>query len=450
MNYDVIVIGGGPAGYVAAIRSGQLGHKTLLLEKDKLGGMCLNWGCIPSKALLESAKKLVEVQRAEEFGVTGIDVDKVGFDWTKAASRAERLVKRLSKGVESLLKKNGVETEIGKAVLNSPNEVLVNNRLLTTRFVILATGSLPMPIEGDVFSVKDLYPFKELLKQKSLPKRPLILGDGPSAIEMAQFFSMVNAQPLLVTFSERLVSMADPYISEVIGRQLQKSRVMVKAFSDLAWNNAKRLVHHDNWNFEYDALINLADRQAVLPETKGFSLDLHQGFLQTNEHLQTSQKTIYAVGDVNGLSIFAHAASAQGLFAVNHLSGVQGLYPPKAIPLNLYTYPEIAQVGYGEHQLKKLGIEYKTADFPLSANGKAMAEGQVDGTVRIHYEPRYGEILGVIIVAPQATDMIAEAVSLIELEATVADVARMVHAHPTISEVMMEAAFIAIDAPIHR
>ena len=450
MDYDVVVVGGGPAGYVAAIRAGQLGHRTVLVEKEHLGGMCLNWGCIPSKALLESAKRLEDVRTASEFGVSGLDMEALAFDWSKASLRAGRLVRRLTKGVESLLKKNNVEIVKGEAVIDSVHEVSVNNRMLSSRYIVLATGTLPVLPEDIPVSSETIFPFTELLRQTHLPQRPLILGDGPSAVEMAQFFSMVGAAPLLLRRHDRLIPMADPLVSETATRLLDKKKVQIRSFTELLWEGAKQTVASGDWRFQYDALINLADRRAIMPKTGGFALEMKNGFPLVDEYLRTSQENIYAVGDVNGLSVFAHAASAQGLFAINHLSGIKGEYPPKAVPINIYTWPEIAQVGLGELQLKETGVEYKSADFPLSANGKAMAEGHADGLLRIHFEPRYGEILGVVIVAPHATDMIAEAVSLIELEATVADAARMVHAHPTVSEVMMEAAFVALDSPIHR
>jgi dihydrolipoamide dehydrogenase len=450
MKYDIVIVGGGPAGYVAAIRAGQLGSKTLLIEKQRVGGMCLNWGCIPTKALLESAKRLEDVRRATDFGISGIELTAIGFDWPKAATRAERVVRKLTKGVEFLLKKNGVEVESGEAVLLSATELSVNNRTLTADQILLATGTLPAFPEVEGLKPEDLFPFRDLLRQKSLPRRPVIFGDGPPAIEMVQFFSMIGAEPLLLSGSGRLIPQADPFVSKTVDELLRKSKVVHKPLKEVGWRFPEKTVVMADGEFAYDALINLTDRLPVLPAMMGFSLVHRNGFPVVDEHLQTSQPGIYAIGDVNGLSTFAHAASAQGLYVINHLAGVPGLYPPRAVPLNLYTWPEIAQVGPGEDQLSEKGIEYKVAEFPLSANGKSMAEGQPDGNLRILFEPKYGEILGVVIVAPHATDMIAEAVALMELEGTVADVARMVHAHPTVSEVMMEAAFVAVDAPVHR
>lgn len=449
MNYDVIVIGGGPAGYVAAIRTGQLGKKTLLIEKERLGGMCLNWGCIPTKALLESARKLEETLQVVEFGVTGIDARSVGFDFRKAASRAERIVKRLSKGVEYLLKKNKVDIEIGLASLNSPTEVLINGRTVTGQKLVLATGSLPgLPVLNGL-NDQALFPFQEILSQERLPHRPVIIGNGPPAIEMAQFFSSLGAEPVLLTTLDRLLPMADPFLSTAISQLLRKKKVPSWALSEVSFNGVDQTIRHGDGSVAYDAVINLSDRQAVLPPINGFDLVLNSGFVAVNDQMQTSQENIYAVGDLNGLSQFAHAASAQGLSAANHLSGIDIPYSHHTVPVNLYTWPEMAQAGLGEHQLKALGKEYKTVEFPLSANGKAMAEGHGDGMLRLHFDPRYGEILGVIIVAANATDMIAEAVSLIELEATIADAAKMVHAHPTVSEVMLEAAQLAMGSPIH-
>ncbi len=450
MIYDVVVIGAGPAGYVAAIRAGQLGKKTLLIEKERLGGMCLNWGCIPTKALLESAKKMEEVRRASEFGVVGLDLKSMKFDFKKAADRATRLVKKLTKGVEFLLKKNGVEIEFGEAYLASPNEVQIGNRLISTDHIVLATGSMPELPKGGILADADIFPMKMLLEQERLPQRPVIVGDGPSAVEMAQFFSLVGAEPVLLTVNDRYIPNADPLISANVEQLLKNSHVTTGSYHEAKFDSAEKRLRFGERVVSYDSVINLADRRAVLPPMDRVNLALTgDGFVSVNHWLQTSQDNIYAVGDMNGLSAFAHAASAQALSAVNHLSGVQSGYDARVIPLNLYTMPEMAQVGLGEQLLKEKGMEYETTEFVLSANGKALAEGHREGRVRIYFEPRYGEILGVVIVAPDATDMIAEAVSLIELEATVADAARMIHAHPTISEVMMEAALAAVGSPIH-
>lgn len=450
MEYDVVVIGGGPAGYVAAIRAGQLGRKTLLIEKEHLGGMCLNWGCIPTKALLESAKRLEEVRRADEFGVVGLEAQAVGLDYAKAAARAARLVKKLTKGVEFLLKRNRVEIARGEAVVMSPNEVQLGNRSLVTRHIVLATGSRPGALEQIGLEAGGFFPMQKILEQESLPRRPVIVGDGPSAVEMAQFFSLIGAEPVLLPLHERLVPSADPFISESVQQLLKKSGVLMNPFHETEFLVREKSLRMGERTVPFDTVINLSDRRAVLPDLNGISLEMtEEGFVSVNRWLQTSQENIYAVGDMNGLSAFAHAASAQGLSAANHLSGVPGAYESRAIPFHLYTLPEMAQVGLGEQQLGKTGQEVRVSEFMLSANGKAMAEGHREGRVRLYYESRYGEILGVVIVAPNATDLIAEAVSLIELEATVADAAKLIHAHPTVSEVMMEAALAAAGSPIH-
>ncbi len=447
MSYDLIIIGSGPGGYVAAIRAGQVGLKTALIEESAIGGMCLNWGCIPTKALLESAKRLEAVRQASTFGVDGVDVEKLSFNWQQSGKRSEHIVRRLTKGVEYLLKKNGVEIVKGRAVINSDKSVSVENRLLETRSIIIATGSVPgeldYPVPADI-----VVEIKNLLQLDQLPQQPVVVGSGPHAVELAQFFHLAGREVKLLVPGEVMAPQLDPYLSDYLKKSFKKAKIEVLTLERIKGYEEGEIII-DERRVKCDKIINALDRRAVLPESK-IELTLDNGFIQVDGFLKASLDGIYAVGDVNGRSIFAHAASAQGLHAVNVINGLNREMDFGKFPINIYTYPEIAQLGLGEPAIKEKGIDYKVSEFPLSANGKALTEGHTEGFIRLLSDKKYGEVLGVQIVADHATDMIAEAAAVMQLEGTIFDVAATIHAHPTVSEIFMEAGFAAFDQPIHK
>lgn len=458
MNYDLIIIGAGPGGYVAAIRAGQTGLKTAIIEKSNVGGMCLNWGCIPTKALLESAKRLQLVKKAGDFGIDGIDPKQLSFNWQKAVKRTERIVKRLTKGVQFLLKKNGVKVITGTASINAGKSVSADNVLYPFNNLIIATGSKPSPltdaVPGDV--VVDV---EDLLKLEELPEKIVVLGNGPHAVELAQFFNMAGKTVTLVTQETIFIPQADPYLREFAGKMLKKAKINVMTSSTIkGFENGELFLEAENdkegkeeKRIPCHKLINASQRTAVVPDS-GNKLEMENGFIKVNDQLETSVKDIYAVGDVNGKSIFAHAASAQGLYVVNRINGIAqtSLFETEKFPINIYTHPEMAQVGLTEPQIQEVNTKYKVSEFPLTANGKALTEGETEGLIRMLSDKKYGEVLGVQIIAPHATDMIAEATLTMQMEGTVYDVAHTIHAHPTISEVFMEAGFDAFDQAIHK
>ena len=458
MSYDLIIIGAGPGGYVAAIRAGQTGLKTAIIEKSAVGGMCLNWGCIPTKALLESAKRLQAVKKAEDFGIDGIDVKQLSFNWPKAVKRAERIVNRLTKGVGFLLKKNGVEVIPGTAVMNADKSVSVENVLYSAKHIIIATGSKPSPLPVSL-PAEVLVEVEDLLKLEDLPENIVVLGNGPHAVELAQFFTLVGKKVSLVSQEEVLIPQVDPYLRDFGLKMMKKSKIDVVMSAEIKGYEGGDLILElesekegkSVKNIRCDKVINASARRAVVPES-AIKFDMENGFLKVNEQLQTSAANIFAVGDVNGLSIFAHAASAQGLHVVNRINGIaqDSIFAVEKFPVNIYTHPEMAQVGLNESQVQQLNSQYKVSEFPLTANGKALTEGESEGAIRMFSDKKYGEVLGVQIISPHATDMIAEAALLMQMEGTVYDVAQTVHAHPTVSEIFMEAGFDAFDQPIHK
>ena len=446
MDYKLIIIGAGPAGYVAAIRAGQMGIKTLVVEKSKIGGMCLNWGCIPSKALLESAKFYKRLEQAGDFGISGLDLTKISFDWPQAVKRAEKITARLQKGVEMLFKKNGVELLNGEAEIIDKNSVKVDKKKISAEYIFLASGSRPAVKKYPVSDSKRVE-IDALLKMKDIPKNIAVIGQSPTAMEMAQLFRLIGKDVSLLVPGEWLLPMLDPELSLFAEKQLKKSGVKLLLNAEITGETKSEIMVGAE-KVKADVLINSEMRVAILPPSK-LKFEMKYDFMAVNEYFQTNYDNIYAIGDINGVKPLAHAASAQGINAVNHINGISEILNPERIPINIYSLPEIAQVGLTEPEIKARGIEYKDSRFPMTANGKAMTEGQTEGFVRILSDKKYGEVLGVQIVAANATDLIAEATATLQMEGTVFDIANVVHAHPTVSEVFMEAGFAGVDKAIH-
>jgi len=448
MEYDIIIIGAGPAGYVAAIRAGQLGMKTALVEKSQLGGMCLNWGCIPTKALIESAKLYERVKDAKKMGIDGIDPDALSFNLNQAKKRAGAIVKKLTGGVGLLLKKNGVEVINGEALITSANSVSVGNQRLTAHNLIIATGSLPAGDEYP-FPAGKFIRIEKLMELESIPEKIVLLGHGPVSVELAQFFRMTGREVHLVSPVEDILPGVDGHLKEFLLKKIKSQGIKLHTSSKPA-GVSENTIELNGRKIEYDLVIDCSWRKGVIPENQvGLGLT-EDNFIKVDETLQTSVPGVYAAGDVNGLSYLAHAASAQGIFVVNHIKGVKNQMDIKNFPLNIYSVPEISQIGLTMEEIKARGLEYRIGEFPLTANGKALAEDNAEGFIRILSEKKFGEVLGVQIAASNATDLISEAAAFMAVEATVYDVARTIHAHPTISEIFLEAGMDAADQAIHK
>ncbi|MEI6123565.1 MAG: dihydrolipoyl dehydrogenase [Bacteroidota bacterium] len=447
MKYDIVIIGAGPAGYVAAIRAGQVGLKTALIEKKYVGGMCLNWGCIPTKAMIESGKMFSRVIGASEFGVDGIDKNQLKFNWDKAKKRAMKIVKKLTGGVEFLLKKNGVDVIMGEAVIHDNKTITVDNRSIECDNIIIATGSYPDAIQSPI-EAQHIIHLEKLFDLPDLPKNIVVYGKGAVAVELVQFLHMIEKNVSLVTPGENIIPGADSYLSDYIIKKFHALNIPV-VYSDTMDSCADGLLHIGDNMLQCDKILNCSFRKAILPKSDvSIALD-DNGYIQTNDKLETSVPGIYAVGDVNGRSYLAHVASAQGIWVVNKIKGVKGDFNSKNFPLNIYTHPEMAQIGHTEQDLQQEGIEYKLSEFPLSVNGKAMTEGNTEGLIRMFSDKKYGQVLGVQIIADHATDMIAEAAAYMQIEGTIYDISQTIHAHPTVSEIFMEAGFEAVDRAIH-
>ncbi len=450
MKYDVIIIGSGPAGYVAAIRAGQVGLKTAIIEKEEIGGMCLNWGCMPSKALIESAKLYIRILKdSAKFGIEGVDKKAIRFNYNKAVKRASGIVKRLTKGVEFLLIKNGVDIIKGTADITSQNTVSADNRSFEADHILIATGSRSPVIET---KEKDLViDVKNLFTEREIPQNIVVTGNDSVAVELSQFFKMIGKNVTLAVTTGKLMPLADEFLSDYLLGIFKKEKINIIYNADIksTENYKAGELKIEDQTVKCDALINAKPRKGIIPD---FNIDIEteNGFIKTDEDCKTNYSNIFAIGDVNGKSHFAHIGSAQGLHVINYIKGINQALDMKKYPLNMYSVPEMAQIGLTEKEIKEEGIDYKESMFPLSANGKAMTEGSNEGFVRILSETKFGEVLGVQIVAPHATDMIAEASAFMQLESTIYDVAQTVHAHPTVSEVFMEAGFEGVDGAIHK
>ncbi len=448
MEYDVLIIGAGPAGYVAAIRAGQVGLKTAIVEKTYIGGMCLNYGCIPTKSLLESAKVFEKTKHASEFGIDGIDVEKLSFNWNKAKSRSMGITKKLTAGINYLLKKNGIDVITGTAKIGADNSVFVDGKKISAANIIIATGSKPKETDNKIANAP-IIEMEKLFTLETVPDNVIVTGNHVPAVEIAQFFKLIGKKVTLVANSNSFMDGMDNFLISFIARKLKSENIelLLDAYPEKFENG--ELTIGDN-KVKCDLLVNCNSRKAIIPECE-IPLELtNRGYIKTSNDFETSLKNVYAIGDVSGKSFVAHVASAQGIHVINTIKGIKADFNARTYPINMYTAPEIAQIGMTEKQLKEEGMEIKISEFPLSANGKAMIEGNTEGLIRLLSDKKYGQVLGVQIIAANATDMIAEAGAYMGIEGTIYDVAQTIHAHPTVSEIFMEAGFDAIDKAIHK
>lgn len=454
-KYDIVVIGAGPGGYVAAIKAGQLGAKVAIIEKNAIGGVCLNIGCIPTKALIKSARVYQEVLNSEEFGIT-LDQKSVKVDIEKVVKRKDIVVKKLTTGVAMLLKKNKVDIITGEAKIVDKNNIEVNGETIQTNNIIIATGASPVipPIPGVKEGIESglILTSKEALSLNKIPTNLVVVGGGVIGIEFATIYASFGSNVTVIEMADNILVNIDDEVRTAYLKSLKKQNINVITKGAVTKVEKDKVIYTlDGKNHEVPAdkvLMSVGMR----PNTKGLE---HLGFeitrqgITTNEKLETTVKGIYAIGDVNGKYMLAHVASAEGIIAAENIMGKNALMDYNKVPSGIYGTPEIANVGLTEQQAKQQGIDYIVSKFPLVANGKSLAEGEVDGFIKIIANKKYNEIIGVHILAPHATDLISEAVVLMELEGTAYELAKAIHPHPTLSESIMEAAHGIIDKPIH-
>lgn len=444
--YDVIIIGAGPGGYVAAIKGAQLGLKVAIVEKEELGGVCLNHGCIPTKTLLKSAKVYKEILKANTFGIK-LDKSSVEVDWTKMLKRKDIAVKKLTTGVKLLLTKNKVDIINGFAEVISAAEVKVD-KVYSTKNIIIATGAHAFvpPIKGVKEGIDDntILTYREMLNIKEIPKNLLIVGGGVIGIEFATLFSSIGSSVTLIE-KDSILQNVDIELRESYRKILKKNKIKVLEETTLTEVKGKVAVT-DKGEIEFDTMLMSIGTKPNLKGLEKLNLETYQFGVKTDEELRTNIKNVFAIGDVNGKFNLAHVASAEGIVAVEVIAGKSKMMDYTKIPLGIYGFPEIASVGLTEQELKG---DYKITKFPLAANGRSVSEGATEGYIKVITDKEYGELIGVHILAPNATELISEAVVTMELEGTVFELAKTIHPHPTISEIFMEVAHGVIDKSIH-
>ena len=456
-TYDVAIIGSGPAGYTAAIRAGQYGLKTLLIEKDPpLGGTCLHVGCIPTKALLFNAELWDHLKEAKEFGIEGVDARKL--NWGAIQERKAKIVAKHAKGLEFLMKKNKVETLRGYGKLTGPAQ----NGILTVEVtsegkaskikaknVILATGSEARMLPGMAPDDQILTNI-EILGLKQIPKSLVIVGAGAVGVEFASIYRSFDAQVTLIEMLPRLVPVEDEEVSKELGRVYRKrgidfytSAKVEKVEKSKTGVSVTITVDGQQKTIEAEKILIAVGRK---PRTENIGLEktkivADRGFIKTDGWMQTAEPGVYAIGDiVLGTPQLAHVGAMEGLVALSKIAGKPGKQiNPEHIPGATYSHPEIGSVGLTEAKAKEAGYNVKVGKFPFTANSRASIVGQHEGFIKIVSDAEYGEILGVHIIGPQATELIAEAVTAMELEATAEDLMWTIHAHPTLAEAMLDA-----------
>ncbi len=457
-TFDIGIIGGGPGGYVAAIRAAQLGARVVLVEEERIGGVCLNRGCIPTKAMASSIELLMEIENAWEFGIL---VGEPGFDFSKMMARKDEVVERLVSGVEKLMEAHKIQVLAGHGELISPSTIKVSGpsqQEVEAGKVIIATGSVPAkpPVPG--LDLPGVITSDEILALEELPQDLVIVGGGVIGMEFASIF---NALGTKVTVIEMLPTLLPPVDEELARRYLQLVRrqgvdVHLRSpLKEITESEGVLEVVHEGPKGEGVVRTEMALLSVGrAPYTEGLNLEqigvrFEKGAIAVDEHMATNVPGIYAIGDVTGGWMLAHVASREGEVAVEHALGRDSVMDYKSVPNCVFTLPEIAGVGLTEQETKEQGLPYKKSRFPFSASGRALAMGQTTGQVKMLCDENSGEILGLHIMGPHATDMIAEGALAIESGATAEDIIRTIHAHPTLPEAVREAALGQVDGPIH-
>ena len=450
MEFDLIIIGSGPGGYTGAIRSAQLGLKTGIIEKyNTLGGTCLNVGCIPSKALLDSSEHYHFLEN--EIANHGVDVGKIRLHLSKMMERKNKIVSELTGGINYLMKKNKIEKFQGHAQIINPNEIKINDsKRVQTKNIMIATGSKPRALPFASFNKTNIISSTEALSLSKLPKSMVVIGGGYIGLELGSVWKRLGVDVHVVEFSDCLCPALDQDISQALLKTLESQglKFYLNAKVNQVESKGKQVeivFKQDEKNQKLNSDIALVSIGRI-PYTENLGLKAYgietneQGFISVNSNYQTSVPSIYAIGDVIGGAMLAHKAEEEGVAVAEIIAKGHGHVNYKTLPSVIYTWPEAASVGLTQEQAKEQGLDVKTGKFPFTANGRAKALGCTEGFVKIISDKSTDEILGVHIIGPRASDMIAEAVMAMEFNASSEDIAKSFHAHPTLSEVMREAA----------
>ena len=461
MQYDLIVVGSGPGGYVAAIRASQLGLKTAVIEKESLGGICLNWGCIPTKALLKSAQVFEYLKHAADYGIT---VNDFNADFNKVIGRSRDVADGMSKGIQFLLKKNKIDVinGYGKIKQGKKVEVTAADGTATTyeaQHIILATGARSRVLPGLEQDGKKVIGYREAMSLPTLPTSMVIVGSGAIGCEFAYFYNSLGTKVTIVEFMSNIVPIEDEDVSKQLARSFKKSGISIMTESsvesvDTAGAGCKVKVKTKKGEeiIECDIVLSAV---GITPNIENIGLEdvgviTDKGKVLVNDYYQTNIPGVYAIGDIVKGPALAHVASAEGILCVEKIAGLS-VHPINYgnIPGCTYCSPEIASVGMTEKAAKEAGIEIKVGKFPFSASGKAKAAGASDGFVKVIFDAKYGEWLGAHMIGMNVTELIAEVVVARNLETTGHEIIKSIHPHPTMSEAIMEAAADAYGEVIH-
>ncbi len=466
MVYDVVVLGSGPGGYVAAIRASQLGFKTAIIEKENLGGICLNWGCIPTKALLKSAQVYNDIKHAKDYGIEANGTPQ----FEAVVKRSRGIADKMSKGVQFLMRKNEIDVVMGFGSLKAKGQVEVKStdgkgQIIEGKHIIVATGGRSRELPTLKQDGKKIIGYREAMVLPQQPKSMIVVGSGAIGIEFGYFYNSIGTQVTVVEFLPRIVPVEDEDISKELEKNLKKQGINILVNSevtavDTSGNGVKAKIKTANGEVELEADVLLsavgvtANIEGIGLETVGVKTD--KGKIVVDAFYKTNVSGIYAIGDCVPGQALAHVASKEAITCVEAIAHAEGKYKhaPEAIDYNnvpgcTYCYPEVASVGYTEAKAKEAGYEIKVGKFPLSASGKASAAGHTEGFVKVIFDAKYGEWLGTHMIGYNVTEMIAETVVGRKLETTYHEVLNSIHPHPTISESVKDAIEVAYGEAIH-
>jgi dihydrolipoamide dehydrogenase len=459
-KYDVVIIGSGPGGYVAAIRCAQLGMKTALIERyATLGGTCLNVGCIPSKALLDSSEHYHQAK--DQFATHGIKLNNLEVDMPQMIKRKQEVVDQTTGGINFLMKKNKIDVLHGHGSFKSATEVQIakedgSTETIEAKKVIIATGSKPASLPFIKIDKKRIITSTEALELKSVPKKMIVIGGGVIGLEMGSVYARLGCEVTIVEYMDSIIPTMDRSMGKELGRSMKKLGIKLLTshkVKEVTGSSSSVTVKADDKKgneveLKADYCLVAVGRKPYTDqlglENTGVKVD-DRGRIEVDNHLETAVKGIFAIGDVIKGAMLAHKAEDEGIFVAEYMSGQKPHINYLLIPGVVYTWPEVASVGYTEEQLKEMGTAYKVGSFPFKASARARASMDTDGIAKVLADKETDEILGVHIVGPRAADMIAEAVVAMEFRASAEDISRMSHAHPTFTEALKEAALAATD-----
>ncbi len=455
-DYDVAVIGSGPGGYAAAIRAAQLGLKTVCIEREALGGVCLNWGCIPSKALLHNAEVLNTVNNASAFGIA---VEGVSADYAAGVARSRKVVDRLTKGIAALFRKNEVDYIEGQASILGPHVIEVDGKRIEADHLIIATGAVPATLNGSAVDGEVVLSYREAIVDDRVPKRVVVIGGGPIGVEFGYVYNAYASAVTIVEGMPRILPQEDEEVSQALARALTKLGMKVLAGSTVTKVTVVSAMAEVEIDTPDGKLSLSADRVLVAvgirPNTEGLGAEnagatLDRGFVQVDDNLSANGGSLYAIGDVNGRLPLAHVAQAEGVFVAERIAGLD----PQpldylAMPRAAYCSPQVASMGLTEAEARDQGYEVKIGKFPFLANGKSLAAGHSEGFAKIVADASTGELLGAHLIGHEVTELLGELSLTRLLDGTDIELGRVVNAHPSMSEAVKEAALAAEGHAVH-